>query len=101
MDQLLVSQVRVREMSYEEILASGIHVSQDSYSFYNFTLALATSSRAYEISIPVAMPNVPGEPPIAGLAQPNVQVGVQAPMPDVVPLLLEVEKPSGSRGPRT
>ncbi len=97
-DQLLVSQVHVRELSYDEILASGIHVNQDSYSYYNFTLALATSSQAYEISIPIAMPKTPDVPPIAGPPRPGVQVGVKAPMPDVLPLLLEVEEPGGGGG---
>ncbi len=98
-DQLLVSQVRVRELSYDEILASGIDVDQDSYSYYNFTLALATSSQAYEISIPIAMPKTPDDPPIAGLPQPGLQVGVKAPLPDVLPLLLEAEEPGGGGSP--
>ncbi|RPJ56396.1 MAG: hypothetical protein EHM23_23690, partial [Acidobacteria bacterium] len=99
LDQLLVSQVQVREMTYEEIAASGINVSQDSYSYYNFTLALGTESDGYKITIPVAMPNTPVDPPLAGPPNVHASVGTRVPSPDILPLFLEPEDAAGGGGP--
>jgi len=94
-DQLLVSEVQVRELGYDEILAAGINVTSDSYSYYNFTLALGTESDAYKISIPVAMPLVPGEPPVVGQGHAEAKIGEVPPVPDVLPVLLEPEVEGG------
>ncbi|MFB3903054.1 MAG: LamG-like jellyroll fold domain-containing protein [Acidobacteriota bacterium] len=99
LDQLLVSQVQVHELTYEEILATGLNVSQDSYSYYSFTLAVGTESDGYKISIPVAMPRTGEDPPIAGPPQSTASVGTVVPAPDVLAVLLEPEGAGGGAAP--
>lgn len=86
-DRLLITQVQVNELSHEEILQAGIKVSDDSYTAFNFTLALATTSGTQSFSIPAAFPNisVPDPRPIMGeprISAPGVDV------PAVYPIML-------------
>ncbi len=98
-DRLLVSEVQVRELTHEQIIQSGINISDDSYTFFNFTLGLGTTSTGQRIEIPVAFPGVgvPDPRPVIGLpSTPNPGVGLPPPMPDVLPVMLEVEgRPDG------
>ncbi|HEY6333957.1 MAG TPA: hypothetical protein VI756_31865, partial [Blastocatellia bacterium] len=96
--QVLVSQVSVTQLTYNQIVQSGINVSPDSYQFFNFVLALGTTSNAQQLSIPVALPNagngaatpVVGTPSVQGL-----QPGVAVPNVTVAPVMLEIDSPSG------
>lgn len=92
-DQILISQVRVRELNYDEIVQSGININDNSYRYFNFTLALATSSGTQEIQMPVAFPPIkaPDPRPITGV--PSAPVGT--PVPDLIPVMFDVELPEG------
>jgi hypothetical protein len=95
-DNLLVSEVHVNELTYDQIIQSGINISDDSYKFFNFTLGIATTSTAQQINIPVAFPPVGAVDPrpivgAAGISGP----GISAPIPDVLPVMLEVEQVDG------
>ncbi len=94
LDQLLVSEVQVHELTYDEILRSGLNINRDSYSYYGFTLALGTMSLGQKITIPVALPRL-GVDPIPLVGTPDAPVGTGVPLPDVLPVLL---KPAASEG---
>jgi len=53
-ERLLVSQVQVHELNYDQIVQAGINITGDSYRAFNFTLGIATTSIAQNITIPVA-----------------------------------------------
>ena len=93
-DSVLVSQVQVNEMTYEQIVQSGINLTNSNYTFYNFTFALGTSSGIVPISIPVALPPAGGGslPPITG--QPTAGVG-NVSVPDIFPVIFTVEDSGG------
>lgn len=89
-ENILVSQVQVSEMTYEEIVQSGINLNNNNYTFYNFVIGLGTSSGTVPIQIPVAMPTTGGQPPVVGNPTGGVTVGgVPVPLPDIVPVMLE------------
>ncbi|HWS88659.1 MAG TPA: carboxypeptidase regulatory-like domain-containing protein, partial [Pyrinomonadaceae bacterium] len=93
-ERLLVSEVQVRELTYEQIVQAGINISDDSYQFFNFTLGVSTTSDPQQISIPVAFPGV-------GVADPRPVVGTPLPIapgvsvpeivPDILPVMLNIE----------
>lgn len=93
-ERLLVSEVQVRELTYEQIVQSGINISDDSYRFFNFTLGIGTTSSPQQISIPVAFPGVgvPDPRPVVGAPLP-IAPGVSPPqiVPDVLPVMLEIQ----------
>jgi len=62
-DNILVTQVQVTEMTYEQIIQSGINLNDSNYTFYNFVIGLGTSSGAVPITIPVALPRDRGTAP--------------------------------------
>lgn len=90
-DQILVTNVQVRELTYDEIVRSGIQVTDSSYQFFNFTLALGTESNGVSVQIPVAFPpNSPGIPPtpiVGNVSLPNDQIA----LPDVQPVMLDIQ----------
>jgi hypothetical protein len=99
-DNILVTQVQVTEMTYEQIIQSGINLSNSNYNFYNFTIGLGTSSGAVPIQIPVALPSTAGQPPVVGNPTGGVGVnGVSVPMPDIVPVMLEAVDEEGNQAP--
>ena len=87
-DQLLVSQVQVNELTYDQIIQSGIGLTDANYTFFNFVLGIATASGIVPISIPVALPNTGAQlPPIMGNpGTPSVN-GVA--VPDIAPVMLQ------------
>ncbi|HWC77148.1 MAG TPA: hypothetical protein VG778_06795, partial [Blastocatellia bacterium] len=87
-DQLLVSEVRVEEMSYEDIVRSGITITDDSYQFFNFVLAIATSSGIQHLNTPVAFPQVGAADPRPVVGRPTTPVSVGVNVPDMVPVML-------------
>ena len=48
-DRLLVSEVHVRELTYDEIVQAGIALDDDSYTFFDFTIAFGTDSGQVDI----------------------------------------------------
>jgi hypothetical protein len=93
-ERLLVSQVEVHELTYDQILQAGINITDDSYRAFNFTLGIGTSSTAETISIPVAFPTVGVEDsrPLIGVpsvSSPGVDV------PTIYPVMLSPEGPDG------
>ncbi|HEX7314765.1 MAG TPA: LamG-like jellyroll fold domain-containing protein [Pyrinomonadaceae bacterium] len=86
-ERLLVSEVRVRELTYDEIVQAGINITDDSYKAFNFTLGLATTSGAQMLSIPVAFPQVGARDPRPVVGQMEVRApGVD--VPTVLPVML-------------
>ncbi len=93
-ERLLISQVQVHELSYDQIIQAGINITGDSYRAFNFTLGVATSSTPQEIVIPVAFPPVGIEDPrpligIPSISSPGIDV------PTVLPIMLFPEGPDG------
>ncbi len=93
-ERLLISQVEVHELSYDQIIQAGINITDDSYRAFNFTLGVGTSSDAQTITIPVAFPSV-------GVTDPRPLVGIPSisgpgvDVPTVVPVMLTLETPEG------
>ena len=107
-DNILVTQVQVTEMTYEQIVQSGINLNNANYNYYNFVIGLGTSSGTVPIQIPVALPTTGGQIPVVGNPSGGVGVnGVSVPLPDIVPVMLEgvdeggnsvpIELPGGGR----
>lgn len=93
-ERLLISQVQVHELSYDQIIQAGINITGDSYRAFNFTLGVATSSTPQEIVIPVAFPPVGIDDPrplvgIPSISSPGIDV------PTVLPVMLFPEGPDG------
>ena len=93
-DNILVSQVTVNELTYDQIVQSGINVD-DSWRFFNFVFALGTTSNGQQITIPVAFPPVnPTGPQIPVVGQPSLPGGGVS-VPTIYPVMLEVEGEGG------
>ncbi len=98
-DQILVTNVQVRELTYDEIVRSGIQVTDSSYQFFNFTLALGTESNGVSVQIPVAFPpNSPGIPPTPIVGTPSIPNDLVA-LPDVQPVMLDIQGGGGDGDP--
>lgn len=93
-EPILVSEVRVNPLTYEQILQSGINLSPDSYNFFNFTLALATTSGTQQINIPAAFPPVGANSTVPVVGTPAL-TGPGTAVPDIVPVLLSAEDAAG------
>jgi hypothetical protein len=94
-ERLLVSQVQVRELNYDQIVQAGINITGDSYRAFNFTLGVATTSNVQTINIPVAFPPVGVQDPrpiigTASVSGPGIDVPYVAPV-----MLTAVEGPDG------
>lgn len=90
-ERVLVTQVQVNQLTYEQIVQAGINLNSSNYNFYNFTIGLGTSSGTVPIQIPVAMPTTGGQPPVVGSPQSPTGVnGVN--VPDIVPVMLEIDQ---------
>ena len=99
-ENILVTQVQVTEMTYEQIIQSGINLNNSNYNYYNFVLGLGTSSGTVPIQIPVALPTTGGQPPVVGNPTGGVDVGgVAIPLPDIVPIMLEGVDEGGNNAP--
>ena len=86
-ERLLISEVRVNELNYEQIRQAGIVLSNDSYRAFNFTLGLATTSNVQTINIPVAFPPVGVNPPRPIVGSPTMN-GPGVDVPTIVPVML-------------
>ncbi|HEY0173489.1 MAG TPA: carboxypeptidase regulatory-like domain-containing protein, partial [Pyrinomonadaceae bacterium] len=95
-DRLLISEVRVNELTYDQIVQAGINITDDSYRAFNFTLGVGTSSDAQPISIPVAFPAVGAADPRPVVGVPSLGVGSGVPIPDVIPIMLEIPEGEGA-----
>jgi len=89
-DQVLVTAVKTRPLSFEELQERGIILDSRSYTGFEFNLALQLESKAVEFkfpvvfdhnNVPVPMPLQPPPAPVEGLVS----------MPLVVPMLLELD----------
>ncbi|MBV8856458.1 MAG: carboxypeptidase regulatory-like domain-containing protein, partial [Acidobacteria bacterium] len=86
-ERLLVSEVHVNELTYEQIVQAGINISDDSYRAFNFTVGLGTISEGHSITIPVAFPSVGVNASLPVVGTPTVNApGIDA--PTVIPVLL-------------
>jgi hypothetical protein len=95
-DQILVTQVSTRALTLDEIRGKGIVLDSDDYLGFEFTMGFKLDSKAVDIKFPVvfdrqgvAVPQ-PLSPPAAPARE-----GIQ--LPTILPLLLEVETPTGER----
>ncbi|HBB87753.1 MAG TPA: hypothetical protein DC047_09075, partial [Blastocatellia bacterium] len=93
-ERLLISQVEVHELNYDEIIQAGINITDDSYQAFNFTLGIATTSTPQTINIPVAFPQVGVTDPRPVIGIPSVS-GPGVDIPTVYPILLQPEGPDG------
>ncbi|HQU82396.1 MAG TPA: Ig-like domain-containing protein [Pyrinomonadaceae bacterium] len=90
-ERVLVTQVQVNQLTYEQIVQAGINLNSSNYNFYNFTIGLGTTSGNVPIQIPVALPTAGGQPPVVGMPQSPTGVnGVS--IPDIVPVMLEIDQ---------
>ncbi|HET7436558.1 MAG TPA: carboxypeptidase regulatory-like domain-containing protein [Thermoanaerobaculia bacterium] len=88
-EQILITSVKTRPLTLDEIKAKGIVLDQSSYLGFEFTMGLKLESKPVEISFPVvfdkrgvAIPQ-PLQPPPSPLRE------LAAPLPTIVPMLLE------------
>ncbi|HJQ33117.1 MAG TPA: LamG-like jellyroll fold domain-containing protein [Pyrinomonadaceae bacterium] len=96
-DRLLVSEVHVNELTYDQIVQAGINISDDSYRAFNFTLGIGTTSDAQTITIPVAFPQVGVTDPRPIVGTPSISApGVD--VPTVVPVMLTAEPEDEEEG---
>ncbi len=99
-ENILVTQVQVTEMTYDQIIQSGINLNNSNYNYFNFVLGLGTSSGTVPIQIPVALPTTGGQPPVVGNPSGGVGVGgIAVPLPDIVPIMLEAVDEEGNNIP--
>src|SRR6266404_161104 len=88
-ERLLISQVEVHELTYDQIIQAGINITDDSYRAFNFVLGIGTTSSPQTITIPVAFPGVGVKslPPVVGT--PSVSgPDFGADVPSVIPVML-------------
>ena len=95
-DQILVTQVSTRALTLDEIRGKGIVLDSDDYLGFEFTMGFKLDSKAVDIKFPVVFDRqgmaVPQ--PLSPPAAPSRE-GIQ--LPTILPLLLEVETPTGER----
>jgi hypothetical protein len=102
-DQLLVTSVRTRPLTRDEILNSGILINDDSYLGFEFSLGILLESTPVEIRLPVVFDRagVPS-PPTIPLPPPIQRVGQLPPVvPAIIPVLLSVPVGEGENPPRS
>src|SRR4029077_14087573 len=90
-DQVLVTSVKTRPLTLEEIKQKGIVLDSDDYLGFEFTLGLKLESKPVTLEFPVVFDRN-GVPVPRGTAPPPepLRTGVDLPpMPTVVPMLLE------------
>ncbi|MGE0454288.1 MAG: carboxypeptidase regulatory-like domain-containing protein [Vicinamibacteria bacterium] len=100
-DQILVTSVKTRPLTLDEIKAKGIVLDSDDYLAFEFTLGMKLESNPVNLSFPVVFDRR-GVPVPQPALPPPVPARSGLP-PTIVPMLLEAEPPSGpdgERGPR-
>lgn len=68
-DKLLVSKVKTRPLTLEEIQEKGIVIDEDNFSAMNFTVGLTVGSEQVEIDLPMVIPKKSGG--VARLPRPS------------------------------
>jgi PA14 domain-containing protein/chitobiase/beta-hexosaminidase-like protein/Big-like domain-containing protein/carboxypeptidase family protein len=99
-DQILVTSVKTRALTLDEIKAKGIVLDSDAYLGFEFTLGLKLESNPVNISFPVVFDRqgVPVPQPIQPPPAPD-RTGIPLPaLPTIVPMLLEFEVADGGGG---
>ncbi|PYQ20146.1 MAG: hypothetical protein DMF81_19565 [Acidobacteria bacterium] len=101
-DQVLVTSVKTRPLTLDEIREKGIVLDRDDYLGFEFTLGLSLESKPVNITFPVVFDrqgvplpqplSPPAESPRSGVALP--------PLPTIVPVLLEGQLGEGPTAPR-
>jgi hypothetical protein len=86
-ERILISEVHVNELTFDEIRQAGIVLTDDSYQAFNFTLGIGTTSDAQQISIPVAFPTVGITDPRPIVGTPTIS-GPGIDLPTFVPIML-------------
>jgi len=95
-DQILVTQVSTRALTLDEIRGKGIVLDSDDYLGFEFTMGFKLDSKAVDIKFPVVFDRqgVAVPQPLSPPAAPSRE-GIQ--LPTIMPLLLEIESPTGER----
>ena len=98
-EQVLVTSVKTRPLTLDEIRAKGIVLDSDDYYAFEFTLGLKLESKAVNITFPVVFDRegVPIPQFILPPPPPTRQADLP-PLPTIVPVLFEVDE--GPEGPR-
>ena len=91
-DQVLVTSVRTKPLTLDEIRAAGIVLDGDDYYAFEFTLGLKLESNVVDIKFPVAFDRqgVPVPQFLLPPPAPTRQVNLP-PMPTIVPVLFQVD----------
>lgn len=102
-DQVLVTSVKTRPLTLDEIREKGIILDSDAYLGFEFTLGLKLESTPVNFSFPVVFDRAGIPLPQALVPPPPPPRGSVAPLPTIVPMLLEAQAPpqaDGTPGPR-
>jgi hypothetical protein len=97
-EQVLITSVKTRPLTLDEIRQKGIVLDSDDYFAFEFTLGLKLESKTVDISFPVAFDRngVPVPQFLMPPPAPSREVDLP-PLPAIVPVLFEVE--DGGAGP--
>ncbi len=92
-DQILITSVKTRSLTLEEIKQKGIVLDSDDYLGFEFTLGLKLESNPVNISFPVVFDRqgVVVPQPIQPPPAPDRTTVALPPLPAIVPMLLEGE----------
>jgi len=98
-DQILITSVKTRALTLDEIKQKGIVLDSDAYLGFEFTLGIKLESNPVNISFPVVFDRqgVPVPQPIQAPPSPDRTISLP-PLPTIVPMLLELEVVDGSGG---
>jgi hypothetical protein len=95
-DQILVTSVKTRPLTLDEIKAKGIVLDSDDYLGFEFTLGMKLESKPVNLSFPVVFDRKGVQVPQPTLP-PAAPVRAALP-PMIVPMLLEAEAPEPGEG---
>ncbi len=96
-EQVLVTSVKTRALTLDEIREKGIVLDSDDYLGFEFTLGLKLESQPVTLSFPVVFDRQ-GVPIPDPLTPPPAPARQGVPMPTMVPLLLEAFADDGGAG---
>jgi hypothetical protein len=96
-DQVLVTSVKTRALTLDEIREKGIVLDSDDYLGFEFTLGLKLESQPVTLTFPVVFDRH-GIPIPDPLTPPPAPARQGAPMPTMVPLLLDAFDDGGGTG---
>lgn len=94
-EQVLITSVKTRPLTLQEIRDKGIVLDSDDYLGFEFTLGLLLESKPINVAFPVAF-NREGIPVPAPVSQPSLRVDQLSeplpPLPKLLPMMLKVPK---------